>query len=149
MAWWIWVILGFVLMLAELVVPGTFYIFFFGLSGIVVGILVLAGAGGPNWLQWAMFSVFSVAFIGLLRRPIINRYRTPPVDIDTMLGDAAVALEDIPPGVMGKVEMRGSSWNARNVGEGLLMRGQRCVVEHVDGLTVSVRGEHKAAMKEA
>src|SRR5687767_5210376 len=133
MAWWIWVILGFVLMVAELVVPGTFYIFFFGLGGIVVGVLVLAGVGGPSWMQWAMFSVFSVAFIGLLRKPIINRYRTPPVEIDTMVGEQATAMEDIPPSSMGKVEMRGSSWNAKNVGADALMKGQRCVVEQVDG----------------
>jgi len=149
MAWWIWVILGLVLMVAELVVPGTFYIFFFGVGGIVVGVLVLAGVAGPDWMQWALFSVLSVAFIGVLRKPLINRYRTPPVEIDTMVGDHGVALEDIPPGGAGKVEMRGSSWNARNVGGDLLLKGQRCHVERVDGLTVDVRGERKAAMKEA
>jgi membrane protein implicated in regulation of membrane protease activity len=149
MAWWIWVIVGFVLMLAELVVPGTFYIFFFGVGGIVVGLLVLAGVGGPDWMQWALFSAVSIASILFLRQPIVNRYRTPAVEIDTMVGEEAVALEDIPPGVMGKVEMRGSSWNARNVGSDALLKGQRCRVEHVDGLTVSVRGERKAATKEA
>jgi membrane protein implicated in regulation of membrane protease activity len=149
MAWWIWVILGFVLMLAELVVPGTFYIFFFGLGGIVVGLLVLAGLSGPDWMQWALFSVLSVGFIAVLRKPIVNRYRTPPVEIDTMVGEQGVALEDIATGMAGKVELRGSPWNARNVGREALGKGERCTVERVDGLRFDVRGERKAAMKEA
>lgn len=149
MAWWIWVIVGFVLMLAELVVPGTFYIFFFGIGGIVVGLLVLAGIGGPDWLQWALFTAISVACIAFLRKPMLLRYKGEPVDMDTMLGERAVALEDIPPGVLGKVELRGSSWSARNVGDAVIMKGQRCLVERVDGLTVSVRGEHKPALQEA
>jgi membrane protein implicated in regulation of membrane protease activity len=35
--------------------------------------------------------------------------------------------------------MRGSTWTARNVGETQLLKGQRCVVEKVVGLTLYVR----------
>jgi membrane protein implicated in regulation of membrane protease activity len=41
---------------------------------------------------------------------------------------------------IGKAELRGSTWNARNVGETPITEDQRCRVESVDGLTLSVRG---------
>jgi membrane protein implicated in regulation of membrane protease activity len=35
--------------------------------------------------------------------------------------------------------MRGTTWSARNIGETVLNRGQRCVVAGVDGLVIHVR----------
>ena len=43
--------------------------------------------------------------------------------------------------VLGKAELRGTSWSARNRGAAALARGQRCVVEKVDGLMLWVRPE--------
>ena len=38
-AWWLWIVLGVVLLAAEILTPGGFYIFFFGASAICVGVL--------------------------------------------------------------------------------------------------------------
>jgi regulator of protease activity HflC (stomatin/prohibitin superfamily) len=35
MGWWIWIVLGLVLLLGELVTPGGFYILFFGVGAII------------------------------------------------------------------------------------------------------------------
>jgi membrane protein implicated in regulation of membrane protease activity len=48
-------------------------------------------------------------------------------------------MDDLQPAGIGKAEMRGSTWNARNVGETVLRRGQRATVEHVEGLVLYVR----------
>jgi membrane protein implicated in regulation of membrane protease activity len=50
-------------------------------------------------------------------------------------------MEEIPSNGIGKAEMRGTSWNARNIGDKPLARGERCRVERVDGLTLVVRHE--------
>jgi inner membrane protein len=42
---------------------------------------------------------------------------------------------------VGKAEMRGTSWNTRNVSDQTIARGQRCRVERVEGLTIFVRAE--------
>jgi inner membrane protein len=42
---------------------------------------------------------------------------------------------------VGKAEMRGTSWNTRNIGDQPLARGQRCRVERVEGLMIFVRAE--------
>jgi membrane protein implicated in regulation of membrane protease activity len=47
----------------------------------------------------------------------------------------------IEPGGRGKLELRGSTWDARNVGDTALSAGSRCLVQSVDGLTLHVRAE--------
>ena len=48
-------------------------------------------------------------------------------------------MEDIAVDAVGKAELRGTTWNARNVGDKLLTRAQRCRVRRVDGLTLAHR----------
>ena len=49
--------------------------------------------------------------------------------------------EDVAPGGVGKAEMRGASWTARTSGAVALARGQRCLVERVEGLTLWLKAE--------
>jgi len=43
MAWWLWLVLGLALLASEAFTPGTFFVFFFGLSAIAVGLAVWLG----------------------------------------------------------------------------------------------------------
>ena len=61
MLWWHWLVVGLLLMLGELVTPGGFYIIFFGIGAVLVGLLASVGAAGPTWTQVLLFSLFSVA----------------------------------------------------------------------------------------
>lgn len=57
--WWYWMILGFILIGLELVVP-SFTIIWFGLGALVVGLVMLAAPVMPSWVQvliWALASV--------------------------------------------------------------------------------------------
>ncbi len=146
MAWWLWMILGIGLLLAELATPGGFYLLFFGLAGLLVGLLSLIGVTGPAWLQWLLFTAFSLVAVAFLRKPLVRRFSasgqqstTNTLDTDGLVGESAIALESIDAGGIGRVEMRGSSWKARNRGVQTLVTGQRCVVEHTEGLTLEVR----------
>lgn len=49
--------------------------------------------------------------------------------------------EDLAPGAVGKAELRGTVWTARNEDTRSLTRGERCRVMRVDGLTLSIRSE--------
>jgi inner membrane protein len=53
----------------------------------------------------------------------------------------AVPQVSIEPGAVGRVEVRGSTWSARNVATVALATGQRCTVVAVDGLLLAVRPE--------
>jgi len=142
MVWWLWVVLGMALLAVEMAMPGGLFALFFGLSAIVVGLLTAVGVSGPPWLQWLLFSALSVFDLVLLRGPLHGRLnlkgsRRP---VDSMIGEAGTILEEVPAGGVGKVEVRGSSWSART-SDTLLAKGQRCRVEHVEGLTLWVRPE--------
>lgn len=149
MAWWAWVILGCLLVLAETLTPGGFYIVFFGIGALAVGLMDILGMAGPAWVQWLLFSAVSLASLAFLRRPLLKRFstaqssasRSPMVDTDTLVGEIAVASESIPAGSVGRVEMRGAAWNACNRGANALALGQRCVVENVEGLMLDVRAK--------
>jgi membrane protein implicated in regulation of membrane protease activity len=138
MAWWLWIVLGFCLLIVEAMTPGTFIVLFFGLGAFVVGCAVALGLAGAAWLQWALFCIASVLSLALLRKPLRARMNldAPASKVDSLVGNEAVLLEDLPPGGVGKAELRGSSWSARSSLKELLPKGTRCRVERVDGLTL-------------
>jgi membrane protein implicated in regulation of membrane protease activity len=142
MEWWIWILLGFLLLATEIVTPGGFYFIFFGIGAVVVGVLAGLNAAGPLWFQFILFSVLSILTLLLFREKLLNLTRGEEREhIDSLVGESAVATEEIPRNSIGKAELRGTPWNARNVGEKPLLPGERCKVERVDGLTIFVRSE--------
>ncbi len=60
-------------------------------------------------------------------------------EVDSIADEPAVALGDIAPGAEGRAELRGTSWAAKNIGDGPLTEGQKCTVDRVDGLKLYVR----------
>jgi membrane protein implicated in regulation of membrane protease activity len=79
----------------------------------------------------------------LFRSPLMHwlQLDTPGVDVDSLVGDTAIPLDDIAPGAVGRAELRGTVWTARNPGAVTLARGQRCVVVSVDRLTILITPE--------
>jgi len=139
---WIWLLAGLLLLLAELLTPGGFYIVFFGVGAIVVGVLAGLKFAGPTWFQFLLFSIISVLSLWLFREKLLRLTKARTAEpVDSLVGETAVLLEDIAPHGMGKAEMRGTAWNTRNVGDTPLARGERCKVERVEGLTLLVRAE--------
>jgi hypothetical protein len=142
MAWWIWVLGGLVLLVGEVATPGGFFIIFFGAGAILVGALKAVGWDGPAWAEWLVFTVLSVASLALFREPLMRRFslgKSKPVD--QLAGERALVTEDVAPGGVGKAELRGASWTARTSGSVALARGQRCLVDRVEGLTIWLKAE--------
>lgn len=138
MNWWLWVLLGLALLLAELLTPGGFYLIFFGAGALLTGVLLLLFDIG-SWMQLVLFSALSISSLGLFRRRLLAMRKLDIPDVDSLVGETAFALEDIPAEGFGKAELRGSAWSVRNAGETLIGKSQRCRVERVDGLTLWVR----------
>jgi inner membrane protein len=143
MAWWLWVLLGFGLLACELLTPGGFFFLFFGFGAVVVGAIVWAGLAEPVWMQWLLFSVISLVFLVPLRGRLLRRMGSDEhgASVDSLVGQLAVLLDDLSPGEMGKAELRGTAWNARNGDQRALRRGQRGKVTRVDGLTLWLQAE--------
>jgi hypothetical protein len=142
MAWWIWVLGGLVLLVAEVTTPGGFFAIFFGAGAILVGALKALGWEGPAWAEWLVFTALSVASLAFFRKPLMRRFSlSSGTPVDRMEGERAQVTEDVAPGGVGKAEMRGASWTARTAGDATLAKGCRCRVERVEGLTLWLRAE--------
>ncbi len=138
---WQWLAAGALLLILELVTPGALLLIFFGASAIIVGLLAAAGLAGPLWWQIVLFSALSLGGLLGLRPLVLTKFHLTGSRraVDSLVGESALAVEDMASESSGKVELRGSTWNARNVGDHPLSRGQRCIVVKVDGLTLWVR----------
>jgi len=120
----IWFIVGLILFLLELVLPG-FVIFFFAVGAWVTALVCLVANPGIN-LQVIVFAVTSVLSLLALRKMIQKRFFFSKDNLsesveDEFTGKEAVALTDFKAGINGKVDFKGTSWNAeseKNIREG-------------------------------
>jgi len=144
MVWWAWVLGGFFLLLGELLTPGGFFIFFFGVGALATGALAAAGVIVSPALQWLVFSAVSIASLLLFRKPLLARIgpRNVVGGPPDVIFETAIAIDAIAAGEIGRVELRGTPWRARNLSSRALVAGERCRVERVDGLTVELLPEH-------
>jgi len=134
-----WLAAGLVLVVAELATPGGFVLIFFGIAALTVGVLGLLGAVTSPTIQFLLFSVLAVAMLAILRGRLQSKLNPrSSAQVDSLIGDLAIPQERLSPGVVGRVEVRGSSWSARNTSSVTIDAGQRARVAGVDGLTLAV-----------
>ena len=131
------------LLALELASPGGFYLFFFGCGALAAGLLAALGLAQPLWLQGVVFTGLSVISLLVFRRPLLKKMHAgvPDVDVDSLVGERALALDEVVPNGNGKAELRGTTWNVRNAGESPIGPGQSCRVERIDGLTLWIRSD--------
>jgi membrane protein implicated in regulation of membrane protease activity len=135
-----WFILGLVLFLLELVLPG-FFIFFFGLGAWVTALVCLLLAPGTN-LQILIFAFVSVLSLLALRRIIQKKFfysnGTESEDVeDEFTGRDAVALTDFGADLVGKAEFKGTTWKAESKYE--IKVGQIVTIVEKENFTLIVK----------
>ena len=134
-----WLAGGLALVVLEVATPSGFFIIFFGLGAFTVGALAALGVVEAWWAQWLIFTAASVVYLILFRGRLQSRFQNPPqASMDSIVGVLAVVQERLAPGAVGRVEVRGAAWSARNTSDAALDVGQRCRVVSVDGLLLTV-----------
>ncbi len=136
-----WFIIGLVLFLAELIIPG-FFIFFFGLGAWVTAVVCLIG--NPESItnfQIIVFAVTSILSLVALRRIIQKRFFYSKENLsegveDEFTGREGVATTNFGPGVKGKVDFKGTTWNAESKSE--IKEGSRVLIIEKDNITLKV-----------
>jgi serine/threonine protein kinase/membrane protein implicated in regulation of membrane protease activity len=140
--WSIWLLAGLVLSAVEVHYTRDFTLFCFAISAMVVGLMTLFGIFNI-WTQWISFAVFSAVFLfsarEWLRRKMLNRPGS--VELENIIGQTATPLDDLPAYGFGKAELRGSTWSAHNASHMKILRGQRCKVMKMNGLTLWIMPE--------
>lgn len=142
MPWWGWLVVGAALLASELLlIDAQFYLVFLGISAALVGLLGWMGIDMPVWGQWLAFGAVSLVSMIEFRQRVYQRLRgrTGHVEERVTLGDRVVVPTPLAVGETCRIDYRGSSWSARNVGERPIDAGKEAVIAHVEGLTLHVR----------
>jgi membrane protein implicated in regulation of membrane protease activity len=147
MLWWHWSILGLVLIGMEILTLGglgNFYFLFFGVAALMVSVLAWLSLTEAAWLQWFFFVLFGIISLFALRKPLQGTGLLKgknEVPVDSMVGEFATVLENLEAQRIGKVELHGSSWTARNAGTSTIGKGSQAKVIRVEGLTLWIQAD--------
>src|SRR5262249_14227705 len=103
-----------------------------------VGFAALAGLPLPAWGEWLAFPLVSIVALALFRPRLVARFAHGK-EVDSLIGETAVATEAVAPGDDGRAEMRGTTWKIHNLGAEPIAAGKKCRIERVEGVTLFVR----------
>jgi membrane protein implicated in regulation of membrane protease activity len=110
----LWFVIGFALFMLEFLVPG-FILFFFGIAAWIVAILTLFVDVSLN-IQLLIFLGSALIGVALFRKYLkdkLGMYRESPRLLeDEFIGKVGLAETEISPGKNGKVDFKGTSWEA-------------------------------------
>jgi inner membrane protein len=140
MAWWAWIVIGAILLGAELaIVDAQFYLVFMGLAALLVGVLDLAGIHLPEWSQWLIFAALAVMSMVFFRKKVYALLRKPLGQLASgPSGEEVLVPIDLAPGASCRLEYRGSTWTAQNTSERTLAADSNARIVNVDGLTLQI-----------
>lgn len=137
----IWILLGFVCILLEFILPGAIIVFF-GTSAILTGLMLKFGLPTTGGLPFWVFMVLSAGQIWFLRKHVKSWFTGSSIaaeeqGVEEFLGKPAVVVRGFENGSdNGIVEFKGASWQA--VSSDTLLPGERVVITRHEGLTLYV-----------
>jgi membrane protein implicated in regulation of membrane protease activity len=143
LTWMHWVSFGIVLMIAELAI-GSFFIFWFGLGSVLVGVLMLLAPGLPfaaQVLAWAAASILFVVLWFKVFKP--NQLKTRVgLSTEQFSGEVGLVTRTIQPFHKGQVQFQrpilgDEKWAALSDRE--IAVGERVRVVRVEGNIIRVQ----------
>lgn len=137
MDWWIWIALGIVLFVFEVIVPMDFFFIFIGLGFVVTGGLTSFGIIPHESTQYVVCALLSLLFLFFLK-PKLQRKLSSAKAKEEYVNEEVIPFEDISVGDVGKGELRGTSWSVRNNTAAVLEKGKRYRVSKLENLQVIV-----------
>ena len=143
MTWWGWMVLGAVLLAAELfAIDAQFYMVFLGVSAALVGLAGLFGLVMPEWAQWMAFAALSLISFFTFRRSLYQKIRGGAVGFGGSLSGSSINVDtDLAAGAEARVNYRGTKWTAKNIGNETIAGGSKARVVKAEGLTLLVEAE--------
>lgn len=143
MLWWQWMILGAILLGAEMfAIDAQFYLVFLGLSAALVGLAGLFGIEMDLWVQWTVFGVLALVSMFTFRRQLYEKIRGNVEGFrESLSGETVTVGQDLAAGGEMRLEYRGTQWTVRNIGTTPINGGSRARVVKADGLTLHIEAE--------
>ena len=140
MPWWGWIALGTLLLGAEMtLIDAAFYLVFIGVSALLVGIADLLGLAVPAWGEFLIFAALAGGSMMFFRQRVYTLVRGNTKDIETIpIGEKISIDTDIAVGGKARVEYRGTTWSAVNVGTEIIKAGTTASIKHIDGTVLKL-----------
>lgn len=145
-AWWHWLVVGIVLMLAELAIP-AFFVIWFGLGAVLVGLLLLVAPALSLTIQLLLWTVASVALTILWFRVFrADQHKTRIGQAGgAAIGEVGLLTSAVAPFQPGQVRFQkpvlgAEQWECR--AEETIASGERVRVLSVEGSYVNVIKHH-------
>ena len=132
--------MGLVLCVLEVFLP-SFIIVFFG-AGAIITALVSAVLGLGLQIELYFFCFSSVTFLLIFHLFLRGRYKKKSVvgGVDGLLGSEITAAREVAGGESTSMEIGGSPWRVKNVGNTTIRKGSSFRVINIDGVTLEIRG---------
>lgn len=139
--WLIWVLAGCLLIVSELLIPGGVVVFL-GIAGLMVGGAIKLGyLNSFSSIIFAFF--FSSLFLLIFVRAFFMKYFAGDTTIHNVdeqkdaQGSIVEVVEDILPYKEGRVNFRGTAWQARSEEE--IVIGSKAIIIRIEGNIIIVK----------
>ncbi len=132
----IWLVVGLVLLIAELLHLG-FVLLFFGVSAVIVALVKLLGLNNLP-IELVIFAVVGLSGLGLFRNKLVHALQSKKglhIDKDVVF----VLNNDVPAKGRAGVEYQGTSWTAMNESDIELKKGQEAVIVRTEGVRLVIK----------
>jgi len=134
----IWLIVGLIMLLAELVSVLLVFVFF-AFGALATSLLATMGLLNDLESQILSFSVISLLSLIVLRkhaRKLLDRRGLP--EYNEFVGETAMVIKDIPVNGEGKIYYRGAEWKAISFNHSLISAGSKVVIMRTEGIVLIV-----------
>ncbi len=145
-AWWHWLVVGIILMLAELAIP-AFFVIWFGLGALLVGLVLLLAPALSLTAQLLLWTLASVALtVSWFRVFRSDQHKTRVGQANgAVIGEIGLLTTAVAPFQPGQVRFQkpvlgAETWECR--AEDVIASGERVRVLSVEGSYVNVIKHH-------
>jgi inner membrane protein len=141
----VWLSLGVLLLIIEVLSSG-FWIGFFGVGALITSLAIWMGVAENINVQIAIFLTSSALLLLVLRRPLTHWLKgQAPSSTFGDTGQAAVVIQEIPKGGIGRVSYQGSTWEAESDRGEAIPNDTRVRIVRQMGIRLYVRAEHASS----
>ena len=134
----IWLIVGLVMLLAELVSVMLVFVFF-AIGALATSLLTVVGILPTTESQILAFSGISLISLLVLRshaRQLLERRSHP--EYHEFVGETAMVIRDIPDNGEGRIYYRGAEWKAISEHHHIIPAGSKVVIKKTEGIVLIV-----------
>ncbi len=134
----IWLIVGLLMLFAELMSVALVFVFF-AIAAFVTALLAATGLVGSWEYQLFLFSALSVIATLALRKPVrqwVNKSKQK--EYNEYTGETAMVISDIPAHGEGRIFYRGAEWMAISARNVRIEAGSKVIIVKADGIRLLV-----------